>query len=202
LRKIILATGNKDKLREIQNIWKDIKEIELDWMGNYPGVEEIEETGTTLEENAAIKAKYIAEKFNCVAVADDTGFFVDYLNGSPGVYSARYAGENATYVDNVDKILNELKDVPEEKRNASFRCVVCMTEPGKDEVFTEGIVEGVVAEECRGEDGFGYDPVFEVTGTGKTYAEMSLEEKNTLSHRYIAFKKMGEYILATCKNGG
>jgi XTP/dITP diphosphohydrolase len=194
LKKIVIATGNKDKLREIKNIWGNIKGVEIDWMGNYPDIKEIEETGNTLHENSSIKANYVLNKLNCPAVADDTGLFVKYLNGAPGVYSSRFAGENATYEDNVEKLLKELRGVSKEERSAEFHTVVCLSRPGKEDIYTEGIVEGYITEEKRGVDGFGYDPIFEVKGTGKTYAQMTLEEKNSLSHRYKAFDKMGEII--------
>ncbi len=194
MKEIILATFNQDKLREIKNIWKDIKEIKINWMGNYSILKEIEENGTTLRKNSLIKAEYVSGTLNCAAVADDTGLFVKYINGAPGIYSSRFAGKNSTYEENVEKLLNELKGIPKEKRNAEFRSVVCFSETGKENIFEEGVVEGYITEKRRGENGFGYDPVFEVKGTGKTYAEMTLEEKNSLSHRYIAFKKMGDTI--------
>ncbi len=194
MKEIILATFNQDKLREIKNIWKDIKEIKINWMGNYSILKEIEENGTTLWENSLIKAEYVSGALNRAAVADDTGLFVKYLNGAPGIYSSRFAGENSTYEENVEKLLNELKGVPKEERNAEFRSVVCFSGAGKENIFEEGVVEGYITEKRRGENGFGYDPVFEVKGTGKTYAEMTLGQKNSLSHRYIAFKKMGDII--------
>lgn len=194
MKKIILATANVDKLREIKNIWQDIKEIEIDWMGNYPQIEDIEETGTSLWENSAIKVRAVINSLGLPAVADDTGLFVKYLDGAPGVYSARFAGENAAYEDNVDKLLRELKGVPREDRVAEFRTVVCFSQNREDAIYTEGIVAGYITEERHGDNGFGYDPIFEVKSTGKTYAQMTLEEKNTLSHRYKAFKKMGDII--------
>lgn len=194
MSRIVLATLNRDKLREIQGIWRDISNIELDWLGNYPDLKGAEETGKTLYENASIKAKYVSKALGCTAVADDTGFFVEYLNGAPGVYSSRYSGPGATYEDNVRKLLSELKGVPKEKRKAEFKCVVCLCRDGKDDIFTEGTIKGSVTDTERGRYGFGYDPVFEVGGTGRTFAQMPIEEKNSISHRYIAFKKMGEFL--------
>ncbi len=200
MKKIILATSNRDKLKEIKDIWGCGLGIEIDWMGNYPDIGEAEENGKTLHENAAIKARYIAEALECPAVADDTGFFVKALDGAPGVYSSRYAGLDATYNDNVDKILSELDGVPGEERQAEFRCVVCLSDSGHDDIFVEGAVSGYVTAAKRGEQGFGYDPVFEVDKSGRTFAEMSLNEKNSISHRYLAFKKMGEIISNKLKN--
>ena len=200
MNKIVLATANKDKLFEIKKILKDIKDIELDWMGNYPEIKEIEETGKTLHENSSIKARYVLQTLNCPAVADDTGLFVKYLNGAPGVYSSRFSGENATYEENVEKLLAELKNVPKEKRSAEFRTVVCLSQKDREDIFAEGVVEGYITEEKRGVGGFGYDPIFEVKGTGKTYSEMTIEEKNSLSHRFIAFKKIGEIIASQMQN--
>ncbi|MFC2061505.1 RdgB/HAM1 family non-canonical purine NTP pyrophosphatase [Elusimicrobiota bacterium] len=193
--KIIIATNNPDKLREIKNIWKNFAEItDIDWLGNYSELGDIEETGSTLRANAAIKAEYVSGILDCPAVADDTGLFVDCLNGSPGVYSSRFAGENATYDDNVEKLLKSMENVPEDDRRAEFRCTVCLAEKGKKSIFTEGIVKGSITLERKGSMGFGYDPVFKTAGTGKTFAQMTLEEKNAISHRYLAFKKMGEII--------
>lgn len=194
MNKIVLATNNPDKVKEIKNIWKNLRGIEIDWMGNYHHLGKIEETGKTLKENAALKAEYVSNELDCIAVADDTGLFVKYLKGSPGVYSSRFAGENATYEDNVNRLLEELKNVPEGEREAEFRCMVCFSRIKKENIFTEGIIEGYITGERRGVYGFGYDPIFEVEDTEKTYAQMSPEEKNSVSHRYLAFKKMGEII--------
>jgi len=192
LEKIIIATGNKDKFSEIKEIWKNI-DIDISWLGQYPEMESVEETASTLKGNALLKAKYSYERLGYPSVADDTGLFVEYLNGSPGVYSSRYAGEEATYEDNVDKLLLELKGVPHEKRKAEFRCAVCLYK-GDEPVFTEGVVPGFITEKRKGNEGFGYDPVFQLASSGKTFATMSPEEKNSISHRYISFKKMGTII--------
>ncbi|MFC2048723.1 RdgB/HAM1 family non-canonical purine NTP pyrophosphatase [Elusimicrobiota bacterium] len=191
--KIVIATGNSDKLEEIKNIWKDIAYVDIDWIGNYD-IGEIEETGNSLFENAVIKAEYVANKTNSAAVADDTGLFVECLNGQPGVHSARFAGKNVTYEDNVRKLLDDMKNVPMEQRKAEFKTIVCFTQPGAGNIFTEGTVKGIITLEKIGQNGFGYDPIFKVDDCGKTYAQMSLEEKNAISHRYLAFKKMADNI--------
>jgi XTP/dITP diphosphohydrolase len=181
-------------LTEIRDIWKNLHEIEIDWLGNYPELEEIEENGSTLYDNSLIKASFVSKALGVPAVADDTGFFVEYLGGAPGVYSSRYSGKNASYEDNVRKLLHELEGIPRDLRKAEFRCVVCFFRKGMKEIFTEGAIGGFVTEEKRGESGFGYDPVFEIDETGRTFAEMSLEEKNSISHRFMAFQKMGKEI--------
>ncbi len=194
MNKIILATNNPDKVGEIRNIWGNISGIELGWRGNYKNLSEAEEDGDTLDENAFKKADYVFKKLNLPAVADDTGLFVDYLKGRPGIQAARYAGPAAIYSDNVKKLLKELKGVPDKKRYAEFRTSVCLVLPEKKPLWTNGVVKGKIIEAKKGVNGFGYDPVFEVAETGKTYAQMTPEEKDTLSHRYKAFKKMGDII--------
>ena len=194
MNKIIIATANKDKLFEIKHIWSDLPDIELDWMGNFLDLESPEETGSTIKENAVIKARYVSGLLGIPAAADDTGLFVEYLAGAPGVYSSRYAGPSASYDDNVARLLEELEGISYEKRYAEFRCAVCLSVPGKEDIVTEGIVRGHITDIRRGNMGFGYDPVFEVAGTGKTFAEMQPEEKNSISHRYHAFRKMAERI--------
>ncbi|MBN2406560.1 MAG: RdgB/HAM1 family non-canonical purine NTP pyrophosphatase [Elusimicrobia bacterium] len=191
--KLILATNNRDKYKEITGIWKDLEGLSLDWLGNHR-LDDIEETGATLHDNAAIKAEYAAKKFGCAAVADDTGLFVSSLGGKPGVYSSRYAGENATYDENVSKLLEDMKSVPRRERGAEFRCVTCLSGAGKENIFSEGIVRGYISTRRKGSGGFGYDPVFEVGESGRTFAEMTAEEKNSLSHRHLSFEKMGEII--------
>lgn len=153
--------------------------------------EEIAETAVTIEGNALLKAKTIAEKFDTNCFADDSGLLVDALNGSPGVYSARYAGEQKNDRDNIDKLLFELKNV--ENRKAHFKTVMALVLDGKDHVF-EGMVHGTIIGELRGSNGFGYDPVFMPDGFSKTFAEMSLEEKNSISHRKIALKKLLDFL--------
>ncbi|HEX67692.1 MAG TPA: RdgB/HAM1 family non-canonical purine NTP pyrophosphatase, partial [bacterium] len=146
------------------------------------------------EENALLKAKFWAEKTGKWALADDTGLEVEALNGAPGVHTSRYAGENASYEDNWKKLLKNMEGIPWEKRKARFRCVIVIVSPKGKRYIAEGSVEGYITLEAKGNKGFGYDPVFYVPEKGKTLAEMSLEEKNSLSHRGKALQKAKEII--------
>lgn len=186
--KIVLATKNKDKIREIKKILSDLP-VEIKTMADFEGIPDVEEDGATLEENAIKKATEFHKFTGLPAIADDTGLEVDALNGAPGVYSSRFAGEEASYEDNRKKLLRELENVPEAKRGAQFRCVVAFAD-GSRRMTTEGIVRGKILREERGDSGFGYDPVFWVPEFEKTFAEIDLEKKNAISHRGIAFRKM------------
>jgi len=189
--KIVVATHNKHKVDEIREFFKDDFEVlSADDIGSY---DEIEETGDTIEENALLKARSLANLTDDIVIADDTGLFVDYLDGKPGVYSARFAGSNATYEDNNRKLLRLLEGVPIEKRKATFRTVVALIYKGKEAII-EGKVEGTILDSPRGQFGFGYDPVFFVDKVGKTLAELTLEEKNKVSHRANALKKLKDYL--------
>ncbi|MEA3505975.1 MAG: RdgB/HAM1 family non-canonical purine NTP pyrophosphatase [Elusimicrobiota bacterium] len=191
---VVLATNNPDKVREIKNIWRGIPNLKIEWMGDFKDLGEAAEDGSTLRENAFKKADYVTAGTGLPAVADDTGLFVDFLGGRPGIHSARYAGDEAAYADNIDKLLREMKGVPDKKRTAEFKTSVCLTLPGQEPFFTRGVVKGRITKRKKGSSGFGYDPVFEVSETGKTYAQMPPEEKDRLSHRYKAFKMMGKII--------
>ncbi|MBP2071134.1 MAG: XTP/dITP diphosphohydrolase [Thermoanaerobacterium sp.] len=189
--KIVVATHNKHKVDEIREFFKDDFEVlSADDIGSY---DEIEETGDTIEENALLKARSLANLTDNIVIADDTGLFVDYLDGKPGVYSARFAGLNATYEDNNRKLLRLLEGVPIEKRKATFRTVVALIYKGREAII-EGKVEGTILDSPRGQFGFGYDPVFFVDKVGKTLAELTLEEKNKVSHRADALKKLKDYL--------
>ncbi len=185
--KIVLATHNRHKVEEIKKILSD-SPIELLSLDNFPEIGEIIEDGTTLEENAKKKARIVYEQTGILSLADDTGLEVDALGGKPGVYSARYSGENATYRQNNEKLLRELKNVPPEKRSAKFRCVISIIGNGIDEIAV-GEVPGHILNDVRGNNGFGYDPLFVPDGYEKTYAEMDSELKNKLSHRAKALKE-------------
>lgn len=184
LDKILVATKNSGKLKEIREILSGVTILGLADAG-ISG--DVEETGSTFMENACIKATEIARLSGLPVLADDSGLMVDALSGAPGVYSARFAGENATDEDNIKKLLNELKDVPEEKRTARFVCAMCLIFPDgtKIEAFGKSC-EGIILEERHGENGFGYDPVFFAPEYKKTFAEMTAEEKNQVSHRKAA----------------
>lgn len=191
-RKLVLSTGNQDKIVEIKNLLQHL-EIEILTLDAFPGAPDVVEDGETLEENAIKKARAIADFTGLPAVADDTGLEVNYLDGAPGVYSSRYSGEHATYADNVNKLLRELMGVPREKRGARFRYVAAFCNQNDCRTI-EGKCEGVIGEERRGTGGFGYDPVFYVQEHGRTFAEMDLELKNRISHRAKAFLKLRELI--------
>lgn len=186
--KIILATQNKGKIRELQELLGD-EDIEVLSLQDIKDWEDVEENGETFAENAALKAKAAVSKTGLIALADDSGLEVDALNGAPGVYSARFAGEPKDDERNNDKLLQLLETVPDEQRGARFRCALVVATPDGKEFLTEGIVEGQIMTQRRGSDGFGYDPLFFVPEYSRTMAELTLTEKNKLSHRAQAFRK-------------
>ena len=183
MERVILASRNKGKLKEIHAILEKfgMETISRDDAG-LPTFE-VEETGTTFEENSYIKAKAILDIAHTITIADDSGLEVDALGGAPGVYSVRYAGEGCTPADNNEKLLRELKDVPEEKRGAAFVSVITMLFPNGDKLVARGECRGHIATQLRGEGGFGYDPLFIPDGENRSFGEMSGEEKNRISHR-------------------
>ena len=188
--RLVLASANPDKAAEISAILSAAVPG-LDLAPRPDGVPDVDETGTTLLENARLKAAAIATATGEAAVADDTGLVVDALDGAPGVWSARFAGDGATYADNVAKLLSELAGVAPERRTARFETVALVRWPDGREVTATGAVEGVIATEGRGDGGFGYDPVFvPVEGNGRTFAELAPEEKHALSHRGRAFRAL------------
>ena len=183
--KLVFASNNKNKIQEIQALVPNIIQIvSLEEIGC---IEDIPETADTIEGNAILKANYVTEKYGFDCFADDTGLEVDALNGAPGVYSARYAGEQKDANDNMDKLLSELKD--KSNRKANFKTVIALNLNGKQNLFT-GIINGKIIEEKIGTNGFGYDPIFVADGYEKTFAELSMEEKSTISHRGIAVKEL------------
>ena len=190
MEKVILASRNKGKIREIGEILKkyNMEVISRDDAG-LP-TDEVEETGETFEENSYIKAKAILDIANVPTIADDSGLMVDALDGEPGVYSARYAGENCTYEDNNIKLLAALKDVPLDKRGAHFVTVLTMLWPDGRKIVARGECYGHITTEIRGERGFGYDPVFIPDGYDVSFAEMSADEKNAISHRAKALENL------------
>ncbi len=181
---LVLATRNKGKTVEMQDMLKDFPVIikNLDDLGPIP---EVIEDGETFEENAYKKASFTARVLGMPALADDSGLVVDALGGEPGVYSARYAGEDATSKDNCKKLIENLKGI--ENRKASFKCVVSIAVPGGAALTYEGSCDGVITEEPKGSSGFGYDPYFYYPEFGKTFAELTLKEKSEVSHRGLAF---------------
>ncbi|WP_088188582.1 XTP/dITP diphosphatase [Desulfosporosinus sp. FKA] len=186
--KILLATQNQGKVRELQELLAD-EEIEVVSLQDLPDWEEVEENGETFAENAALKARAAVQRTGLIALADDSGLEVDALNGAPGVFSARFAGEPKDDERNNDKLLDLLETIPDDKRTARFRCALVIAAPEGKEYLTEGTVEGKILRQRRGTDGFGYDPLFLVPELGRTLAEISLTEKNDLSHRARAFRK-------------
>ena len=190
--KVVLATKNKDKIVEIKEILKGLNLTFLT-LYDFSDVPDAVEDGLTLKENAKKKARHCVNYTNCISIADDTGLEVDILKGEPGVCSSRFAGEDATYGDNNKKLLSLLKDIPEEKRTATFRCVAALIYPSGKEVTFEGSISGYIGYEPKGEGGFGYDPLFVVERYGMTLAELS-SVKNRISHRAKAFLKLKRYI--------
>ena len=188
IMKIVIATHNRDKLKEIQREIGGFKwnVVSLD---EFPEITEIIEDGKTLEENALIKAREVFKKTGLPTISDDTGLEVDALDGAPGVYTARYAGEDCSYEDNVNKIIKDMHRVPMPNRGAVFKTIMVFKDES-EELIVEGIVKGIISREARGEDGFGYDPVFYVPENNKTFAEMTMNEKNKISHRGNAIKNL------------
>jgi len=188
--KLIFATNNLHKLGEVQNLLGS--KIKLSSLKDIGFIGEIPEDYETLKENALQKARYIYDRYKINCFADDTGLEIDGLNGAPGVYSARYAGPNCSFDDNIDKVLKELKDT--KNRKARFRTVIALILDGK-EYFFEGRVEGEILKERQGLEGFGYDPDFKPKGSGKSFAEMEKKKKNKISHRGLATQKLIEFLL-------
>ena len=188
--KLVIATHNKDKLKELFNAFKvDDLDVDLLSLDDFPDISEIEETGSTLTENALIKAREVHSITKLPTISDDTGLEVDALHGKPGVYTARYAGENCSYYDNINKLLHDLEKVPMPNRTAKFKTIIAFVD--KDCEFTaEGIAEGIILRTMIGDNGFGYDPVFFIPNEKKTFAEMTIDEKELHSHRGKAIKQM------------
>ncbi len=190
----VLATANPDKAREIFEVLTVVAPS-LELLPRPAEVPDVDEVGETLEDNARMKAVALSAATNLPAVADDTGLHVDALDGAPGVQTARYAGEDATYADNVAKLLAALDGLPLEQRGARFATVAIARWPDGLEVAALGEVEGVITTSARGEEGFGYDPVFvPLEGDGRTFAEMTGEEKHILSHRARAFQTLAQGV--------
>ena len=196
LNTIVLATHNRDKREELQEALSEFT-VKILSLNDFPFIGEIEEVGQTLQENSMIKAKTVHNLTQLPVIADDTGLEVEALNGAPGIYSARYAGEDVTYEDNVNKLLAEMENIPLENRKAQFRTVISFVDKDR-ELWTEGTIKGIIGESAKGKNGFGYDPVFFVPELEKTFSELSIGEKNKISHRGLAMKKfrilLREYI--------
>ncbi len=185
--KLLLATRNVDKVIEIKEILKDL-DVEIVSASQFPDMPDVIEDKDTIKGNSIKKATECAEYSNLLTIADDTGLFVDAIDGKPGVYAARFAGEDCSYKDNRVKMLEEMKGIS--NRNAQFRTICALVSPDELIATTEGIVEGTITEEEFGDNGFGYDAIFRANETGKTFGEMTLTEKEKISHRSRAFSKM------------
>ncbi|CQR48060.1 Non-canonical purine NTP pyrophosphatase [Paraliobacillus sp. PM-2] len=194
MKRLLIATKNKGKVQDFRHLF-DKYDIEiLSLLDLEKPIKDVEETGTTFEENAILKAETIAKSLSMPVLADDSGLEIDYLDGRPGVYSARYAGLDKNDKDNLHKVLTELKDVPDESRSARFVCVLAVARPGAETITKRGTCEGTITHQPIGENGFGYDPIFQPIKMEKTMAELSASEKNTISHRGNALKKLESWV--------
>lgn len=199
MKKLVLASNNSGKIKEIKELLKELN-IEVFSLKDMGIDINVVEDGETFEENSRKKAEEIYDeliknnKSNFIVMADDSGLEVDYLNGEPGVYSARYAGEDGNHKKNNEKLLRELRGVPFEERRARFICHISLVYGNKEYIGVKGSVEGYILEEARGEDGFGYDPLFFYEPFNRTFSEMTMMEKNKISHRGIALRKVMQTI--------
>ncbi|MBU5256136.1 XTP/dITP diphosphatase [Tissierella praeacuta] len=193
-RKLVLSTGNQHKVEEIKNILEGLSIEVVSKKDVGLGELDVVEDGYTLEENSLKKAKALAEKLDYMILADDSGLFVDILNGEPGVYSSRYAGEEGNDVKNNDKLLHELKDMPLNKRTAKFKTVIVLITENKEIIVVSGECAGKIGFELKGKNGFGYDPLFIPEGYNETFAELGEEVKNKISHRAKALENLKEAL--------
>ncbi len=195
MRVLLIATTNRHKLEEFRAIFADLPYHLLSLEDAQPGFE-VEETGATFQENSQLKAVAYAAATGKLTLADDSGLEIDALGGAPGVYSARFCGENTPYPERFRVIFERLRGLPPEQRTARFRCVITLAEPSGYCRSVEGVIEGQITEEPRGENGFGYDPIFLVPELGKTTAEIAPEHKNRISHRGLAARRAHELLAA------
>ncbi|MBR4027895.1 MAG: XTP/dITP diphosphatase [Lachnospiraceae bacterium] len=194
MKRIIFATGNKDKMREIREIMADM-DVEILSMKEVGIKSDVEENGTTFEENAKIKAMAIAEYTDAIVLADDSGLEIDYLDKAPGVYSARFMGEDTSYTIKNQALLDKLDGVPKEQRTARFMCSIACVLPDKRVFVTSQSMEGYIGYQTEGENGFGYDPIFFLDEFGCSSATLSPEQKNAISHRGKALRAMKELLI-------
>lgn len=193
VKKIVFATGNAGKVKEVQAILADLG-MEVLTMKQAGISVDVEENGSSYEENALLKARAVAVHTDAIVMADDSGLEVDYLNGEPGIYSARYMGEDTPYSIKNANLIQRLEGVPDERRAARFVCAIAAVLPGGEELTTRGVIEGRIGYAEAGENGFGYDPIFYVPEFGKTTAQLTPEEKNQVSHRGRALEQMKEQL--------
>lgn len=195
--KLLLATRNKGKVEEFRRILEDIAagQIELVGLDQFPNLHDVDETGSTFEENALLKAREMCEASGMPAIADDSGLCVDYLNGDPGIFSARWAGSHGDDKANTAKVLASLVDVPDEKRSAHFTCVAALALPDGRTHVEEAKFEGWILHEPIGDQGFGYDPIFRPNGYSISSAQMSAEEKDAISHRGKSLRAIAPHVI-------
>jgi XTP/dITP diphosphohydrolase len=189
MNEVIIATKNRGKAREFEDIFRSRGYV-IRTLLDYPEIADIEETGNSFEENAILKAEAVSKQLNIRVISDDSGLMIDALEGRPGIFSARYAGEQKDDEANIDKVLKELSGIPTNKRTARFYCALALAAPGQKTLTVSGTCEGRIHEERRGTNGFGYDPIFFVPEKGLSMAELSGDEKNQISHRANAIKQM------------
>jgi XTP/dITP diphosphohydrolase len=188
-KEVIIATKNKGKAQEFEKMFSPYQ-IKIRTLLDFPNVSDIEETGKTFEENAILKAEAISNQFHAMVISDDSGLVIDALDGRPGIYSARYAGEDKDDVANIEKVLLEMEDIPAKQRTARFYCAIALAIPGDKTITVSGSCNGEILKTKRGSNGFGYDPIFLIKEKGLTMAELSSEEKNLISHRAKAIQKL------------
>lgn len=200
LKEIIIATKNKGKAKEFEQLFSS-KGYQVLTLLDFSDLDDVEETGTTFVENAVLKAETISRELGKMVIADDSGLVVDALDGKPGIFSARYAGEEKSDEANINKVLLELADVPDSKRTARFYCALAVAIPGRETETVFGTCEGTILRERRGTNGFGYDPIFFVSEKKRAMAELSAEEKNQISHRANALRALkGQIDLVLAKD--
>jgi len=190
---IIIATKNQGKVKEFQAMLAPFG-YQVQSLLDFPDSIDVDETGQTFEENSILKAEAISKQYQLITIADDSGLEIDYLNGEPGVYSARYAGPERDDQANIDSVLKKLENVEMNQRTARFVCALALSVPGLKTKTVVGTCEGYIAKERKGQGGFGYDPIFCIDSTGKTMAELTKDEKNKISHRADALRKIKELM--------
>ena len=195
--KLVLATRNQGKITEFRRILEELAPGQIDLIGveKFPDLVDVEETGTSFEENSLLKARYTSQATGLPAIADDSGLCVDALNGDPGIFSARWAGVHGNDQANLEKVLDQLKDVPDQKRTAHFKCVASLVLPDGREQVAEGRFEGHILHAPVGGNGFGYDPIFQPLGLSISSAQMSAQEKDLVSHRGKSLRAIAPHVI-------
>ena len=195
--KLVLATRNQGKITEFRRILDELApgQIELIGVGQFPDLVDVDETGSTFEENSLLKSRYTCDATGLPAIADDSGLCVDFLNGDPGIFSARWAGNHGDDQANIEKLLEQLKDVPDSNRTAHFTCVASLVMPDGREQVAEGRFEGHILHAPVGENGFGYDPIFQPLGLSISSAQMSAQEKDVVSHRGKSLRAIAPHVI-------